>query len=115
MLYVRQIDLAKIAPWYQVKFQTKLEQAAELVEWALQTLYGLGKSLWIVADGAYAKRPFLRRALAAGVVVVSRLCKDAALWSVPEAVPPRRRQRGRPRIYGEHRMSLAKWAGHPQG
>jgi hypothetical protein len=115
MLYVRQIDLPKIAPWYQVKFQTKLEQAAELVEWAVQTLYGLGKSLWIVADGAYAKRPFLRRALAAGVVIVSRLRKDAALWSVPEAVPPGRRQRGRPRTYGKHRMSLAKRAGHLQG
>src|SRR5258708_5704110 len=33
MLYVRQKDIADIAPWYQVKFQTKLEQAVDLVEW----------------------------------------------------------------------------------
>jgi len=26
------MDIAKIAPWYKVRFQTKLEQAAELVE-----------------------------------------------------------------------------------
>src|SRR5438046_6812264 len=79
MLYVRKINLKKIAPWYKVKFQTKLEQGAALVEWAVQTLRGLGKTLWVVVDGAYAKRPFLQRALKAGVVVVSRLRRDAAL------------------------------------
>jgi hypothetical protein len=115
LLYVRQKDIRKIAPWYKIRFQTKLEQAADLVEWAVQTLFGLGISLWIVADGAYAKRPFLQRVLAAGVVIVSRLRKDAALWSVPEEVPPAQRKRGRPRTYGKDRISLAKWAGHPQG
>ena len=115
MLYVRQKNLKSIAPWYKVKFQTKLEQAAALVEWAVQALYGLGKSLWIVADGAYAKRPFLRRALAAGVVVVSRLRKDAALWSVPETIKPGQRKRGRTRKYGKDKISLAKRAGHRQG
>jgi hypothetical protein len=115
LLYVRQIDIPKIAPWYKVRFQTKLEQAAELVEWVVQTLYRLGKAVWIVADGAYAKRPFLRRALALGVVVVSRLRKDAALWSLPEVVPPGQRKRGRPRTYGKDRISLAKRAGHRQG
>jgi DDE superfamily endonuclease len=115
LLYVRQMDIAKIAPWYKVRFQTKLEQAAELVEWVVQTLYRLEKAVWIVADGAYAKRPFLRRALALGVVVVSRLRKDAALWSVPEVVSPGQRKRGRPRTYGKDRLSLAKRAGHSQG
>src|SRR6185436_6677261 len=90
MLYVRQKNLKSIASRQRVKFQTKLEQAADLLEWAARTLHALGKSLWVVADGAYAKRPFLRRALRAGVVVVSRLRKDAALWSVPAAVPPGR-------------------------
>jgi hypothetical protein len=47
--------------------------------------------------------------------VVSRLRKDAALWSVPKAVPPGQRGRGRPRIYGEQRLSLAKRAGHRGG
>jgi hypothetical protein len=41
MLYVRQKNLKGIAPWYKVKFQTKLQQAGSLVEWAVQTLYGL--------------------------------------------------------------------------
>jgi hypothetical protein len=115
LLYVRQKNLASIAPWYKVKFQTKLEQAAELVEWAAQTLSGLGKSLWIVADGAYAKRPFLKRALAAGAVVVSRLRKDAALRSLPEVIEPDQRGRGAPRKYGKEKISLAKRAGHRQG
>jgi len=37
---------------YRVPFQTKLEQAAELVEWAANWLRFLGKPLWVVADGA---------------------------------------------------------------
>jgi hypothetical protein len=98
-----------------VKFQTKLEQAGALVEWAVQALYGLGKTLWIVADGAYAKRPFLRLAMAAGAIVVSRLRKDAALWSVPETIEPGKRKRGRTRKYGKDKISLAKRAGHRQG
>jgi DDE superfamily endonuclease len=115
MLYVRQKSLKSIAPWYKVKFQTKLEQAVGLVKWAVQSLYGMGKTLWIVADGAYAKRPFLRAALALGAVVVSRLRKDAALWSVPETIPPGQRKRGQPRIYGKDKISLAKRAGHRGG
>jgi hypothetical protein len=115
MLYVRQANLASLAPWYQIKFQTKLEQAAEMVEWLAWAVLGLGKTLWIVADGAYAKKPFLRRALKAGVVVVSRLRKDAALWTVPEVVPPGKRKRGAPRKYGKDRISLAKRAGQKRG
>ena len=34
-LYVRAKDVAKIVPWYRWTFQTKLQQAAELVEWAV--------------------------------------------------------------------------------
>jgi hypothetical protein len=115
MLYVRKKNLASLAPWYKIKFQTKLEQAAEMVEWLTGAVSGLGKSLWVVADGAYAKKPFLRRALKAGVVVVSRLRKDAALWTVPDVVPPGQRKRGAPRKYGKDRISLAKRAGHKRG
>ena len=114
-LYVRQDDLKSLVPWYKVKFQTKLEQAAGMVVWLAQTLHYLGKTLWVVADGAYAKRPFLTRALAAGVTVVSRLRCDAALYSVPETPPPGKRGRGRTRKYGKQRLSLAKRAGHRQG
>ena len=115
MLYVRKANLASLAPWYKVKFQTKLEQAAEMVEWLTRAVSGLGKTLWIVADGAYAKKPFLRRAIKAGVVVVSRLRKDAALWTVPDVVPPGQRKRGAPCKYGKDRISLAKRAGHARG
>lgn len=112
-LYIRAVDVSKLAPCYRWKFKTKLEQAAELVEWAAHWLRYLGKALWLVADGAYAKRPFLRRALAAGVTVVSRLRKDAALFGVPR--PPRPGTRGRPRKYGAERISLAKRAGQSRG
>jgi hypothetical protein len=114
-LYVRQVDLANILSCSRPKFQTKLEQAAVLVEWLAGWLKWLGKTLWIVTDGAYAKKPFLRRAQKAGAIVVSRLRKDAALWSVPVPVPPGKRRRGKPRTYGKERISLAKRAGHRQG
>lgn len=114
-LYVRQVDLAGIMSCTRPKFQTKLQQAAALVEWLARWLKYLGKTLWLVTDGAYAKRPFLQRVQKAGATVVSRLRKDAALWSVPTPVPPGKRRRGRPRIYGKERLSLAKRAGHRQG
>jgi hypothetical protein len=86
-----------------------------LVEWLAGWLNYLGKTLWVVVDGAYAKKPFLRRAQKAGATVVSRLRKDAALCSVPEALAPGQRRRGRPRKYGTQRLSLAKRAGHAAG
>ena len=116
LLYVRQKDISKLVPWYRVAFQTKLQQAAALVAWAADWLKYLGKGLWVVTDGAYAKRLFLKAAQAAQVVVVSRLRKDAALWSLPE--PPRpgtRRGRGRPPKYGKRKLSLAKRAAHRHG
>lgn len=115
LMYVRRMDLASIAPWCKVKFQTKLEQAAELVEWSAFWLGILRKKQWVVVDGAYIKKPFLKRAKKAGATVVGRLRKDAALWSVPTPVPPNQRQQGRPRTYGKDRISLAKRAGHRQG
>ncbi len=51
--------------------------------------------------------------MALGMTVVSRLRKDAALWTVPGPRPPGRR--GRPRIYGEDRIDLAKRAGQRRG
>lgn len=115
MLYVRKKNLSSISPAYKVTFQTKLEQGSALVEWAVQALRGLGKTLWVVADGAYAKRPFLQKALKAGAIVISRLRKDAALWSVPEIAKPGERRRGRTRKYGQDKISLAKRAAHRHG
>jgi DDE superfamily endonuclease len=69
----------------------------------------------VVTDGAYAKRPFLKRALAAGVTVISRLRCDAALWSLPPVVDPGRRGRGRPPKYGKERIDLAGLAARSRG
>lgn len=75
LTYVRQIDLQVLenigkAPW---KFRTKLELAAELVEWCVTLFQNwFQKRVLVVADGAYAKRPFLKRVIATGAAVVSQ-------------------------------------------
>lgn len=116
MLYVRQRTMAKIPSHRDWKFRTKLCLAAKLVEWIAPIVKKSGKTLWIVVDGFYTKWPFLSRALSAGVVVVGRLRKDAALRDLPPVVRPgQRRRRGRPRKYGKHKISLAKRAGHKAG
>ena len=108
-LYVRRKDLPGIPPKHRPAFRTKLELAVELLTWAKSWLGLRKKPLWAVVDGAYAKRPFLKQAKALEVTVVSRLRKDAALWSVPGPKPPGRR--GPAPTYGKHRIELAKRAG----
>ena len=111
MLYVRQKTLPRIPKHRGWQFRTKLELAARLLEWLAKLLKNAGKTLWVAVDGFYAKRPFLQRARAAGVVVVSRLRRDAALRDLPPAYPGR----GRPRKYGRNKISLAKRAGQKRG
>jgi len=111
-LYVRKKDLPAIDKKHRPQFATKLELAVGLVRWAKGWLDFLEGPLWVVADGAYAKAAFLKPLIGMGVVVVSRLRKDAALWTVPVA---RTGARGRPRKYGEHRIALAKRAGQTRG
>ena len=118
MLYVRQQTMATIPKsrdW--PRFSTKLQLAARLVEWIVPLLKKAGKIVWIVIDGGYVKRPFLRRILKlSNVVVVGRLRKDAHLRDLPPQLKKgQRRRRGRPRKYGQHRISLAKRAGHRRG
>jgi DDE superfamily endonuclease len=114
LLYVRAKDVPKLAKAYPWDFHTKLELAAELVRWLLAWLGHTGKVVWLVVDGAYAKRPFLKPALALGLVVFSRLRKDAHLSGLP---PTKRRpgQRGPLPTYGRDRISLAKRAGQKRG
>ena len=112
-LYVRKKDLPGIDPKHRPPFRTKLELAVELLRWASAWLGLLGKPLWVVVDGAYANAPFLKPALSLGITVVSRLRKNAALWTVPGPKP-----QGRPGpapIYGERRIELAKRAGQHRG
>jgi hypothetical protein len=111
LLYVRRRGVGLLEQLYGVRFETKLEMAARLIDWLADWLNYLARPLWLVADGFYAKRPVLKRARARGVVVVSRLRKDAALWSVPK--PPRPggpKKRGPKPTYGKQALSLAKRA-----
>jgi hypothetical protein len=113
-LYVRRKDVPAIPRRQGWAFRTKLELAAALVRWAAGMAGFLGRAVRVVADGFYAKRPFLKAAAAARVAVVSRLRKDAALRTAPR--PPRGRRRpGRPPTYGPGRISLAKRAGQQRG
>jgi DDE superfamily endonuclease len=114
-LYIRAADLGKLPPERARAFRTKLELAAAQLRWLRPWVGGHFEERWAVVDGAYAKRPFLRAARQHGFTVVSRLRKDAALWSLPEVVPPEGRGPGRPPTYGKHRLSLAKRAGQRRG
>ena len=115
-LYVRRTDIPKLPKRSGWSFATKLILAGQLVQWAAKIVQKADKTLWIVVDGGYTKRPFLRAAIAAPAVVVGRLRKDAALHTVPPKLRAgQRRKRGRPCIYGKQRISLAKRAGQPRG
>jgi DDE superfamily endonuclease len=108
-LYVRRKDVGDIPPEYRWSFRTKLELAAELIGWLAVWAGTKRHALWLVMDGAYAKRVVLRAAKAAGATVVSRLRLDAALWSLPDA-KPHPGKRGRKPVYGDRKISLAKRA-----
>jgi hypothetical protein len=112
-LYVRKKDLPGLDPKHRPPFRTKLELAVDLLRWAKPWLDLLGLPIWVVADGAYANREFLKPAMALGMTVVSRLRKDAALRTLPGPRPEGKR--GRPRTYGEDVIDLAKRGGQRRG
>lgn len=113
-LYIRQADIAKLPEKRQRPFRTKLELAAAQLEWLKMWAGPQVTSIRVLVDGGYAKRPFLRVAREQQIVVVSRLRKDAALWSLPPTVR-RRGQRGPMPTYGKERIDLAKRAGQKRG
>jgi hypothetical protein len=112
-LYIRAADLDQLPPNRRRPFHTKLELAAQQLRWLLPWIDSSFEERWVVIDGGYAKKPFLRVALEDDWVVVGRLRKDAALWSVPGPKPAG--QPGPQATYGKQRLSLAKRAGHQQG
>lgn len=112
-LYVREKDLAKIPAKHGWTFQTKLEQAFDLVLMAADVLLSTGKTLWVVTDGFYTKRPFVRLAMEVGATLVGRLRKDSALRDLPPKEKAKRR--GRKRKYGVNRISLGKRAANRHG
>ena len=111
LLYVREIDVPKLVDKYDWEFRTKHQLGVELLTWFITTLRKLGvkSKVWLAVDGAYAARPFLLPVLELGIVVVSRLRKDACLFDLPP-----QGSHGN-RIYGKNKVSLAKRAGHRQG
>jgi len=112
-LYVRKADLPKLPPERPREFRTKLEMAVEQLGWAACRVGHRFEERWAVVDGGYAKRPFLKGARQHGFTVISRLRKDAALWSLPEPKGPS--QHGPQATYGKQRISLARRAGQTRG
>jgi DDE superfamily endonuclease len=113
-LYVREVDVPKLPQSYNVEFRTKHELGEELLNRVMSQLRALGSQagFLVVFDGAYAAGELIKSLLERGAVVVTRLRCDAKLFDLPVKEPGRR---GRPRIYGPNRISLAKRAGHPEG
>jgi hypothetical protein len=114
LLRVRAKDVPALAKMYPWQFRTELELAAELVGWLAAWLRHTGKALWLAVEGAYAKRPLLRPVRRQGVVVFSRLRKDAHLRGLPATRRPRGR-RGPLPTYGKDRIDLSKRAGQKRG
>ena len=111
MLYIKKKDLAKLTGAWG--FATKLELAARMLDRVVPLLQAAGTCVWLVVDGAYFYRSFLRKVLPLRVTVVSRLRKDAALRTLPKA--REQKVRGTRRKYGTGVISLAKRAAHRQG
>jgi hypothetical protein len=111
MLYVREVDVPKLAEKHGWEFATKHQLGVALLTWFMRSIRALGveAKVWLAADGAYAARPFLLPLLDLGMVVVSRLRKDACLHDLPPAGSHGNR------IYGKNKISLAKRAAHRQG
>jgi len=111
-MYIRAKDIANVPAHYHIQFKNKLQQAAELAEWAQNCCKRLQKELWIVTDGGFTKQGFLKPSIAAGTTVVSRLRSDAALHRLVK--PVKKRKQGRPRKYGR-RIYLSRKAADNSG
>jgi hypothetical protein len=113
-LYVRKVDVPALEEQYGWKFRTKHELALELIGRVMSMLNWLETKagFLVVFDGAYAASELIRPLVAQGATVVTRLRRDAKLFDLPKH---KAGQRGRPRIYGKNRLSLAKRANRRDG
>src|SRR5512147_1062738 len=115
-LYIRDKDLPKLPEAIDWQFRTKPQLAAAMITCAGSLTTGSAQRPWVVVDGAYANREFIKPAKRAGFVVVARLRRDAELYDLPpQRKPGERRGPGHPPTYGKNRLSLAKRAGQPRG
>jgi SRSO17 transposase len=85
------------------KFKTKIELGSLIIK---RLKGSLGRRFTMVTDAFYAKRGFVQTCISNGVVMVSRIRHDAALYG--EVKEKRKPGRGRPRKYGKRISSLVK-------
>lgn len=106
-LYVRAKDVPDLKQKYGWEFKTKHQLLIELVTWFVKIVRGLEMEckIRLVVDGAYAARPFLYPLHKQGVIIFSRLRKDAVLFDLPVVVETKK-GRGRPPVYGRNRLRL---------
>ena len=107
-MYVKSKDIKNAG----LPFKSKTEQAVELAKWAYNCCRNLGKHLWIVTDGGFTRASFLKPVIKMGIVVVTRVRKDAVFYA--ELKKPKKRKRGRPRKYGK-RIKLQKLVNSSDG
>jgi hypothetical protein len=112
-LYVRRRDITATLRCQGIAFATKLQQAAQQLLW-LSEAADRARRIRVVADGAYAKRPLLVVLRRLQLTLVSRLPKNAALWTLPSC-QRRKGQRGPLPTYGKQRIDLARRAQNPRG
>lgn len=89
-------------------FRSRIDIAKQMLR-ALKAR--LNERFVVVTDALYAKRKLLREASRLGVVIISRLRSDAALYKEPQPS----KGRGRPRFYGEKLPPLPDMARDLQG
>jgi len=99
-LYLRQKEIDRLKDKYDRKFQTKTEMAVAMIKRLVPKFARFEKKIEIIVDGGYAKDTVL---LPLGklnkVVTITRLRRDAALFTIPpKSTKP---GRGRPRVYGD--------------
>jgi len=112
-LYVRHKDITPALRQQGFTFRTKREVAAAQLAWLDTWTPASVRSIDVVTDGAYAKRPLLRlRHERPRLTFFSRLPCNAALWSVPPS-ERKKGQRGPLPTYGKERLDLAQRAEQP--
>jgi hypothetical protein len=118
-MYIRVNDVESVPKAYKIRFQNKLQKAAELVKWDQKCCKRIGKELWIVTDGGFTRASFLKPLIKTGIVVITRLRKsvessrgDVVLYA--EIKQTKKRKRGRPRKYGK-RIILQNVVNNPDG
>jgi hypothetical protein len=122
LLYVRKKEIPEVQTRYpndNWEFKTKLELGKSLVLWVKEQLSHLDLPIRVVADGGYAKAPFVKVLLKESqdedvqLEIITRLRCDAVLFDLPPIETEKRP--GPHRIYGVNRLSLKKRAGQTRG